>query len=147
MGMTTGIPPVLLAISIFAAFSVSADEADEAGAIRAVIEESYIRGIHVDGDVEAIRSGFHPEFVMLIFEEGGIRRLPIGEWIESIEKRGDTYPREGIGHEIEILDVTGDAAVARIDLYREGTHLFTDYMSLYRFADGWKIVSKIFHRH
>ena len=39
------------------------------------------------------------------------------------------------------------AAVVRLELYRDGKHTFTDYLSLYRFADGWKIVSKIFHVH
>ena len=42
------------------------------------------------------------------------------------------------------MDVTGKAAVARVELFRDGKHVFTDYLSLYQFADGWKIVAKIF---
>ncbi len=30
---------------------------------------------------------------------------------------------------------------------RDGKHVFTDYMSLYKVGDDWKIVGKIFHRH
>lgn len=39
------------------------------------------------------------------------------------------------------------AAVARVELWRDGKHTFTDYLSLYRFDDGWKILGKIFQRH
>jgi ketosteroid isomerase-like protein len=39
------------------------------------------------------------------------------------------------------------AAVARVEVHRDGKHIFTDYLSLYRFADGWKIVGKIFQSH
>ena len=49
--------------------------------------------------------------------------------------------------EIPMVDVTGDAAVARVELYKDGKHIYSDYMSLYRFDDGWKIVGKIYHRH
>jgi len=36
--------------------------------------------------------------------------------------------------------------VARVELFKEGKHLFTDYMSLYRFQEGWKIVAKKYYR-
>ena len=42
------------------------------------------------------------------------------------------------------MDVTGKSAVARVEIHRDGKHVFTDYLSLYQFADGWKIVAKIF---
>ncbi|HET8648387.1 MAG TPA: nuclear transport factor 2 family protein [Vicinamibacteria bacterium] len=45
------------------------------------------------------------------------------------------------------IDVTGNAAVAQVQLHRNGKHTFTDFLSLYRFPDGWKIVGKIFHSH
>ena len=45
------------------------------------------------------------------------------------------------------MDVTGNAATVRLELYRDGKHAFTDYLSLYRFPDGWKIVSKTFQAH
>jgi hypothetical protein len=87
---------------------------------------------------------------MLIFEKGAIRKLPIGDWVISIERNKQNNP-EGpkyeITYEIPMVDVTGNAAVAKIELYKDGTHIFTDYMSLYKFEDGWKIVGKIFYRH
>ena len=75
--------------------------------------------------------------------------LTLEEWIARLEKgnRERKGPRPEIRHEFTHVDVTGDAAVVRLELYRDGKHTFTDYLSLYRFADGWKIVSKTFHLH
>jgi hypothetical protein len=42
------------------------------------------------------------------------------------------------------VDITNNEAVARVEVHRDGKHIFTDYLSLYKFADGWKIVGKIF---
>jgi hypothetical protein len=45
------------------------------------------------------------------------------------------------------VDITGHAATVRFELCRDGVHTFTDYLSLYKCADGWKIVSKTFYTH
>ncbi|NIV44636.1 hypothetical protein GWN49_07160, partial [Candidatus Bathyarchaeota archaeon] len=37
-----------------------------------------------------------------------------------------------------------NAAVAKLDVYKGTTQFSTDYMLLYKFKEGWKIVSKIF---
>ena len=50
-------------------------------------------------------------------------------------------------YDLPLIDVEGEAAVARIELFRGGKHLFTDYQLLYKFDDGWKIVSKVYHSH
>ncbi len=38
----------------------------------------------------------------------------------------------------------GNSASVKIEVYKGDTYFSTDYMLLYRFKDGWKIVSKIF---
>lgn len=133
-----------------ALFAGEAEMEMERDAIREAIESAYIKGIHTDWDAEAVRNGFHSEFTMLIFEEEGIRKLPIGDWVKSIERNKKNHP-EGpqykITHEIPMVDITGNAAVAKIEIYKDGTHIFTDYMSLYKFEGGWKIIGKIFYRH
>jgi ketosteroid isomerase-like protein len=137
--------------SLLVASALAAGEiAKEQEAVKKVIETAYINGVHKDWDAAAAKAGFHPEFVMLIREKDGIRKLPIAEWASSIEekkKKQPEGPKYDITYEIPMVDVTGDAAVARIELSRDGKHIFTDYMSLYKFSDGWKIVGKIFQRH
>ena len=44
-----------------------------------------------------------------------------------------------------LVDATGNSAVAKLDVYKGQTHFSTDYMLLYKFKEGWKIVSNIFN--
>jgi len=128
---------------------VYSEEDAEVAAVKHVIEEAYIKGIHINQDIDAIRKGFHPEFAMVMYQDGAISKLTIEEWIARIEegkKKGDR-PKVEIKHEFPMVEVSGNAAVARIELYRDGKHVFTDFMSLYKFPDGWKIMSKTYYRH
>lgn len=75
----------------------------------------------------------------------GRRRLRGGCVDGGRDERTGTRPR--MRHAFTQVDVTGDAAVVRLELHRDGKHTFTDYLSLYRFPEGWKIVSKTFQSH
>ncbi len=46
-----------------------------------------------------------------------------------------------------MVNVTNNAAVAKIKIFRDGKHIYSDYMALYKFDDGWKIVNKIYAAH
>lgn len=118
--------------------------------IHYVIQKSYIEGIHNNGDISEIEKGFHPGFEMLSVSNNELTKLGIATWIENIKKRRSS-PEYTPGPEVicKYLDtsVTGDAAVVGLQLWRQGILLFTDYLCLYRFGDGWKIVTKLYHRH
>ena len=121
----------------------------DAAAIRSVVTSGYVEGVHKEGNPEKMRAGFHADFVMFINGDEGIRTITRDQWIERIEegnKKADRK-RPEIHAEISLVDVTKDAAIARVELHRDGKHTFTDYLSLYRFADGWRIIAKTFYRH
>lgn len=44
------------------------------------------------------------------------------------------------------VDITG-TAVVKLQLFINGEHEYTDYFGLYRFSDGWRIVTKVFQSH
>ena len=54
---------------------------------------------------------------------------------------------EKVTAKFPIIDITGNAAMVKLEYYKGGNHVFTDYLSLYKFEEGWKIVSKIYFRH
>ena len=118
-------------------------------AVKAVVKSAYVDGVHARGDVALMRAGFHPSFRMLTLRDGAVTPVTLDEWAGRIEKGAAdrSAPRPEIRHEFTSVDVTGDAAVVRLELHRGGRHAFTDYLSLYRFPDGWKIVSKTFQAH
>ncbi len=124
--------------------------ADDAADVRAVIQSAYVEGVHVQLDAAKMRKGFHPDFRMLVLKDGKMSAVTLEEWIgrmETREKENPNAPRPAIKADFPMVDVTGNAAVARVEIYRDGKHTFTDYLSLYKFADGWMIVSKIFQAH
>jgi hypothetical protein len=83
---------------------------------------------------------------MQIAEENGALSVSLDAWLERLGLHGEPLD-ENITFRIEVLDHTGNAAVARVEVDRDGERLYTDYMSLYKSGDGWKIVAKIFHSH
>ncbi|MGB3904238.1 MAG: nuclear transport factor 2 family protein [Anaerolineae bacterium] len=119
----------------------------EQQAIRQVIERAYIEGIHGTQDEETVRSGFHEDFAMLVLQDGVLEKVSVEEWLHRIQgmkvDNPDMWSAE-TEHKFQLIDIAGYAAVAKLDVYKGETHFSTDYMLLYRFEDGWKIVSKVF---
>jgi hypothetical protein len=116
-------------------------------AIKQVIEKAYIRGIHGTPDEKTVRSGFHRDFAMLVLQEDALEKVTVDEWLARLEvmkaENPDLWDAE-TRHTFELVDVAGYAAVAKLEVYKGATHFSTDYMLLYRFEEGWRIVSKIF---
>jgi hypothetical protein len=140
----------LALLTLAAAPSFAGDRED----VIQVVTDAYVDGIHNFSDPVAIRKGFHPEFEMLMLREGKLEKLPLATWIERIEAASQKTPpptRESGKRSTEArfptVDVAGTAAFCKVEILREGKQVFTDYLALYKFADGWKIVGKSFYRH
>ena len=131
-----------------AAVASAAEDADRA-AIQAVVESAYIQGVHVKRDPALMRAGFDPAFRMQVLREGSVESVTLDDWASRIEKGARENPgaKADVKHEFALVDHQGSAAVARVELWRDGRHVFTDYLSLYKLPDGWKIAAKIFYAH
>ncbi len=119
--------------------------------VKDVINKSYVQGIHNFGDIAQIEKGFHPGFEMIMVRENVLSKLPIYTWLENIRtgrEKNPTPPAEKTDVKYISVDVTGKAASVKLELYRGGKLIFTDYLLLYKFdREGWRIVSKTFERH
>ena len=76
-----------------------------------------------------------------------IEKVTIDMWfkrIEQIKKNNPEMWREETHYDSMQINVTGYAASVQLDVYKGDTFFSTDYMLLYKFKEGWKIVSKIF---
>ena len=119
--------------------------------IKKVILTAYIDGIHNKGEISQIEKGFHPGFNLLMLSNDRLNKLPIYNWIESTKQRKEKNPipfteEEKMKCEFMNIDVTGTAAVAKIKLSKAGKDIYIDYLSLYKFENGWRIVGKIYFR-
>ena len=116
-------------------------------AIKQVIEKAYIQGIHGSQDEEMAKSGFHHDFAMLVLQNNALEKVAVDEWLARVEVMKTENPQLWAAetrHVFELVDVARYAAVAKLDVYKGATHFSTDYLLLYRFKEGWRIVSKIF---
>jgi hypothetical protein len=72
--------------------------------------------------------------------------VPIGEYIARVAgERPVRGQVDSTRKRVTSVDVTGDAAIARVELQRPET-VITDYMSLLKVDGRWQIVNKIFTR-
>lgn len=137
-------------LAILIAFASPAS-AEDAADIKAVIKASYFNGAFNDLDTETMRKGFHPDFAIFSADGEKLARYPIDTWITGIEKRKMSPDFDSAKAEMECrivqLDITGGAAAAKIEISKDGRAVYTDYLSLLRFADGWKIAAKIYQSH
>jgi hypothetical protein len=144
----------LTTVFLMALFSLnlSAQEEAEKEAIKQVIQIAYVNGLQNKGPVADIEAGFHPGFELLGVRNNEFTKWPIYSWVQYHEQKLKENPNppseeEKVTCKFPMIDVTGNAGIAKIELYKGGEKIFTDYLSLYKFEEGWKIVSKIYFRH
>jgi len=120
---------------------VSAPSEDEA-AVRAALQH-YIQG-HATGDPAHMRLAFHPAARLFWSSADTLATRTSEEYVARMP--GKPAADEGTGvrkRRIEIVDVTGNAAVGKIVLDYPDAHI-VDYMSLLKTNGEWKIINKIF---
>ena len=140
---------IALALILAGAIWASDDDAEKAAVIK-VIEDAYLNGINNVGDTEAIRKGFHESFSLKSIRDGKFSELPIAQWIEIVAKNkadGKYPPEVKTSFEYPLVDIIGTAAMVKIEVFRGGKQIFSDYLLLLKFAEGWKITDKIYFRH
>jgi hypothetical protein len=102
----------------------------------------YLEG-HATGKGSAYAQVFHPDAKLFFNRDGKFSQVTSADYIARAT--GAPAPDEAQRkRRIDFIDVTGDAAVARITLEYPGVTM-TDYMSLIKVDGEWRIVNKIFH--
>ncbi len=143
---------ILFIIILTSSLSFAQDIDKEKQSIKDVIQTAYVEGLQNEGDIKKIDSGIHPDFKLIgISPNDKMWELPIKEWKEKTLKRKKEgkLPREKdnlISVKFLSIDITGTAAVAKIEFYVVDELKYIDYISLYKFDTGWKMVNKIFYK-
>ncbi len=90
------------------------------------------RVLHPDLAKRAVRSRPDPD------ETLGLRRMSRDELVDLTRQGALRTPREKWDRSVRVLDVAGNAAVARVE-----TPWFVDHLNLGRFGDRWVIVNAL----
>lgn len=131
-----------------------ADTAKEKEAIRNVVELCYIDVLYYGKDIDYLKKGFHPDFNMYVLHENKIEKRSLEPWMERLKAvrartsaTTNSDKENRYKHEFKSIDVTGYTAVAKVEIFHDGKLEYTDYLTLYKFNDGWKIMTKFFTQH
>ena len=119
----------------------------EANKIKSAVINGYINGIHGSRNKTDILHGFHESFRMLIKQHNELIPVSLDQWLEKLTVMHQESPElwsKETHYSILNVDQNGSSASVKIEVYKGDTYFSTDYMLLYRFEDGWKIVSKVF---
>ena len=98
----------------------------EAAAVRKTIEDHYFKA-QSTGDGSHLKGTF--------IDEGRMMWIADGQPADEAKRK----------RRVVNVDVTGDAAVAKVELDYPDTRI-TDYFALLKVGNDWKIVHKWFHR-
>jgi hypothetical protein len=132
---------VALAAAVVAAGAWAAAPSEDEVAVRAVLQH-YIQG-HATGDGAHMRLAFHPQARLFWSSADTLATRTSEEYIARMP--GKPGADEGTGvrkRTIELVDVTGNAAIGKIVLDYPEAHI-VDYMSLVKTNGEWKIINKI----
>lgn len=129
-----------LAFVFYLPVPAAAQSATDEAAVRAAVD-AYLDA-HATGSSERLRSVFHPVANLYFVRADTLAQRSGAEYLDGF--RGTPQPDEAQRRRwISMVDITGDAAVARVVLdYPTAT--ITDYFALLRIEGEWRIVNKIF---
>ena len=134
---------IVLTMMIAGAAGMSAQPQGAEAAVRKAIEDHYFKA-HATGSGESLKGMFIDEGRMMWVQDGQLRTRTSADYIGGFSGKpaADEAKRK---RRILMVDVTGDAAVAKVELDNPGARLI-DYFTLLRLGGEWKIVHKSFVR-
>ena len=105
--------------------------------------QPYIEGART-GSGAAMRPTFHDEATIYGYVGTDLFGGPIQGLYDWNDQNG---PARDIQVRLTGIDIVGTCANVRIDEDNWTGHRFTGFFNLLKFADGWKVVSKVFYLH
>tara|TARA_R110002167_G_scaffold307322_3_gene512027 strand:+ start:1106 stop:1933 length:828 start_codon:yes stop_codon:yes gene_type:complete len=95
-----------------------------------------------NGDTEHLSAVFHNEAKIMSITKGQYKTLTLNRYIENF-KHLKSKDEGMISHQIQSIDTTGNAAIAKIILHYPSS-VITQYLSLLKINGEWKIVNNAF---
>jgi hypothetical protein len=107
--------------------------------------QTYLDGVY-EGDTDKLGRVFHEVAHLFGVSDGKLTDLPRAQWLESLRTRqsarSQDLPRRDWIVQIDRSSPTTAFAKVQCQL---PPRYFTDYLTLVKLAEGWRIVSKTYH--
>ena len=130
----------LLAITLLASTAGFAQANPEEPAVRETVN-NYLHGLKFN-DVDSLKKAFYPEAkLFFVKRDNTLGQLTQEQWYKGFAQSAGQEEKGDLS--ITAVDLTGNAASVKVlEVYEKSK--YTDYLSLLKFSDGWKIVNKIY---
>jgi len=133
--------------ALFAAAAVAAAPVPmDPAAVKAIeaVAYDYVDG-QLEGDAARVARSLHPDLAKRAVktdpdESLALRRMSKDELVDLTRQGVLKTPKDQWSRSVRVLDVTGNAAVARVE-----TPWFVDYFHLGRFGERWVIVNALWY--
>ena len=114
-------------------------------AVVQVIEKYYVGGGRT-GDKSLLEHAFHPDAIMYGYERDGARSE--GSWRQLNDYISQYGGSESIKTRVDVVAITPQTAVVKLEMENSPSGAtYTDFHTLFKFDDGWKIIAKVFYTH
>lgn len=143
--MTMRILPLAIA-ALLPAAAASGQASLDPAMVRSIEATAYdyVDG-QLEGDAARVARALHPDLAKRMVlgaptarEVFPLRRMSADELVELTRQGALKTPRERWSRSVKVLDIAGNAAVARVE-----TPWFVDFFHLGRFGDRWLIVNAL----
>ena len=116
-------------------------QTDEAAAVRQTVEK-YLHGLKFN-DVASLKAAFDPDAKLFwVRKDGTMGQLSQEEWYKGFAATAGKEEQGALG--IVSIDVSGNAAAAKVREEYAST-VYTDYVTLLKLPNGWRIVNKVYY--
>ena len=118
----------------------------EKDAVKKVIQDALVDGYLNDYDLEAMKKGIHPEFTIMELRNNVLQKRGFNDMVAYVNRVKPQRPngrRVKVTIKILTVDVIGNIGCAKVEFYDGTTHHGTDFISLIKFSDGWKLLTSV----
>ena len=132
----------MLILGALIMMAVAGTQTSEEAAVRAAVNH-YVQG-HATGSPQEFSAAFHDKASLFwVDAQGQLATRTSAEYIARAAGHPAADEAKRI-RRIVFVDITGTAAVAKVELDYPDAHMF-DYLSLLKINGEWRIINKIFN--
>jgi hypothetical protein len=105
---------------------------------------TYLDGLY-EGNTDKLAAAFHEDSHLYSLAEGALADLPRAKWLDMVASRPSPRSKDlKRTDRIVSIDLSGpDTAFVKLECSIHPRY-FTDYLTLLKFGERWRIVSKTF---
>ena len=139
----------LMVTVLLAALTPAAGQDAVKAEIRQAIDAAYLNAYWNGMDIKAFLAGWdHGAISPRLRPTGEVTYITVTEWIAGAVRANRKPPeKKEFTFLYPVIDVTGDMAMAQVEVMRGETIMFTDYFPVVKTRTGWKIVGYPFYMH